>query len=141
VNHETSGLARAIYSPLFSFQLTGRDESPIPGSSSFKHAATMPGPGYYNIQDGSAAPVGEGFYDDGNYILKLNESKKRMLSSFQSQTQREAPVPKDKLDPNLPGPGTYVLPPSTFVVKKSASTQCFSSTDSRFRDVGHFLIL
>lgn len=115
-------------------KLTGRNESPVPGATSYREAATMPGPGYYNIQDASSAPVGEGFYDDGNYMLKLNESKKRMLSSFQSQTQREAPVPKDKLDPNLPGPGTYLLPPSTFIMKKSASTQCFSSTDSRFRD-------
>ena len=122
-------------------QLTGRNESPVPGATSYREAATMPGPGYYNIQDASSAPVGEGFYDDGNYMLKLNESKKRMLSSFQSQTQREAPVPKDKLDPNLPGPGTYLLPPSTFIMKKSASTQCFSSTDSRFRDVRSMHIL
>lgn len=96
----------------------------------------MPGPGYYNIQEASSNPVGESFYDDGNYMLKLNESKKRQLSSFASSTQREAPVPKDKLNPHLPGPGTYDVP-SSFgkSLPKTSTVQCFSTTDLRFRDV------
>jgi hypothetical protein len=95
----------------------------------------MPGPGYYNIQEASNNAVGEPFYDDGNYMLKLNESKKRQLSSFASGTQREAPVPKDKLNPYLPGPGTYQIP-SSFgkSLPKSTTVQCFSTSDLRFRD-------
>lgn len=117
--------------------MTGRDESPIPGSSIARlaQASEMPGPGYYNIQEASNVPVGESFYDDGNYMLKLNESKKRQLSSFQSTTQRDPPAPKDKLDPNMPGPGTYTLPPAAINIPKSASSKNFNTTDTRFRDV------
>lgn len=117
--------------------MTGRSESPVRGSGP---SSDIPGPGYYNIQEASSNPVGEAFYDDGNYMLKLNESKKRQLSSFASGTQREAPVPKDKLNPHLPGPGTYTIPSSFGSKPKDSTVQCFSSSDLRFRDVSTWVL-
>lgn len=87
--------------------------------------ADLPGPGYYNVPSA--------FEDDnmfGDYSLKLNPDKKKQLSSFKSGTIREGIVNPDM---NIPGPGKYNIPSTIKPKKKTSDTQCFDSTQQRFR--------
>jgi hypothetical protein len=110
----------------------------IPGTISQKDISQAPGPGYYNVQEASSRPTGAPYYDEGNYMLKLNESKRHPLSSFKQSSRDSSSSPTILNESCAPGPGTYNIPSTLRVVDRSAtsaSAQCFLSSVQRFPQV------
>jgi len=97
-------------------------------------AASMPGPGYYNISSDFTSLSKDMNPDDSNFVLRLAAARKKLSSSFASETKRDSLL-KEALAKNVPGPASYQLPPSIQQPKpKPAELQYFTSCEERFKD-------
>lgn len=98
-------------------------------------ASATPGPGYYNTSsDFDALGTGNAIHDS-DFVIHLNMAKKRQLSAFESKTARDAIMQEIHRRQGEPGPGQYDIPSAIQAEKsKPLQLQCFSSSETRFRD-------